>query len=274
LIFYQERRKSPYYDMLFLIKRQSTHSIALPRPPSGCVLCGRGRAASDHALRPFSSNGLTPVAARSIIDGYYRIRRTCRVIRKTLLPMEMESIEQRPASKKRAAVFLDRDGVINRKLPENEYVRRVSDFQFLQGAVKAISILRETGFVVVVITNQRGIARGLMTEEDLAYVHRFMLSELRQAGVVLEGVFHCPHEKFENCRCRKPQPGMILEAAKSLRIDLTKSYMVGDSPSDIEAGKRAGTKTVLIGNAGDCEPDLTFPRLLDFSLFLSDQRPD
>jgi D-glycero-D-manno-heptose 1,7-bisphosphate phosphatase len=163
---------------------------------------------------------------------------------------------------------LDRDGVINHKLPEDSYVSKVSQFRFLSGAIKALSLLREMGFLLVVVTNQRGIARGLMTEEDLAQVHSHMERELRKSGIILDSIRHCPHENYERCGCRKPEPGMILASAKDLGIDLSKSYMVGDSASDIEAGRRANVRTVRIGFKGDMNADLEFPSLLDFARFL------
>jgi len=168
----------------------------------------------------------------------------------------------------RKAVFLDRDGVINAKLPENRYVSRVSEFQFLSGAFEALQMLQDLGFVLVVITNQRGIARGLMTEDDLARVHGHMLSQLRENGISVQAIYHCPHEEFEFCGCRKPEPGMILAAAQELDIDLTSSYMVGDSPSDVAAGKRAGVRAIRIGNHRDEDADAVFGSLLDFALDL------
>ncbi len=168
----------------------------------------------------------------------------------------------------RKAIFLDRDGVINAKLPENRYVSRVSEFQFLSGAFEALQVLQKLGFVLVVITNQRGIARGLMTEEDLRTVHGYMLSQLREIGISVEAIYHCPHEEFEFCGCRKPEPGMILAAAQDLDIDLTSSYMVGDSPSDVAAGRKAGVRTIRIGNHDDKDADAVFGSLLDFALDL------
>jgi len=175
------------------------------------------------------------------------------------------------ASGDRKAVFLDRDGVINRKLPEGNYVANIAEFEFLPGALEGLSILSRLGFLLVVVTNQRGIARGHMTEGDLNRIHEFMEAELEKYGVVLSGVYACPHEEFENCRCRKPQPGLILDAIRDLKIDPGRSYMVGDSPSDIGAGKRAGTRTVRIGTEDDSGADMVFPGLLKFALFMQDQ---
>ncbi len=169
---------------------------------------------------------------------------------------------------RRRAVFLDRDGVINEKLPHDCYVKTAGQFRFLPGAKEALGILSELGFLLVVVTNQRGIARGLMTEQDLKSVHRFMLRELEKSGVTVAGVYTCPHDEFEACSCRKPEPGMIMAAIRELEIDPASSYMVGDSPSDVEAGKRAGTRTVRITEQGDNDADLVFSCLLDFAGYL------
>ncbi|MBI4965658.1 MAG: HAD family hydrolase [Desulfomonile tiedjei] len=165
------------------------------------------------------------------------------------------------------AIFLDRDGVINFKLPENRYVSDKSQFRLIPGVVEAMSILKELGFLLVVITNQRGIARGFMAEEDLAGVHEAMLAQLQAQGVRIDGIYYCPHEEFEGCDCRKPEPGMILSASMDLGIDLAGSFMVGDSPSDVAAGRRAGTRTVRIAAEKDNDADYTFSSLIDFALF-------
>lgn len=172
------------------------------------------------------------------------------------------------ASKPGKAVFLDRDGVINRKLPENCYVSEVSQFELLPDVPEALAKLKSLGFLLVLTTNQRGIARKFMTAGHLATVHEFMQRELAAGGAVLDAVYYCPHERDEGCGCRKPEPGMILRAAGDLNIDLAASYMVGDSISDVTAGRRAGTRTVRICGEPDDEADLTFPSLLQFALYL------
>jgi D-glycero-D-manno-heptose 1,7-bisphosphate phosphatase len=171
----------------------------------------------------------------------------------------------------RRAVFLDRDGIINRKLPENHYVSKPSEFELLPDVEAALAIMRDHGFVLVVVTNQRGIARGIMTEHDLIQVHQFMNSLLIKYGVKFEGIYYCPHDKNDYCDCRKPEPGMILAAAKDLEIDLNSSYMVGDSASDVEAAKNAGVKSVHISSAGgDIGAELVFPTLIDFARHLDE----
>ena len=170
----------------------------------------------------------------------------------------------------RRAVFLDRDGVINRKLPENAYVRDPSEFEFLPGAREALSIMRGLGFLLVITTNQRGIARGFMTDNDLEAVHGHMIAELQRNNIELDRVYYCPHDVHEQCGCRKPEPGMILAACNDLHVDVARSYMVGDSASDVAAGRKAGTRTVRIGQIADSDADMTFPDLLHFALFLKE----
>lgn len=148
--------------------------------------------------------------------------------------------------------FLDRDGVINKKLPEDMYVTKWEEFEFLPGLLEAIPILNGNGFVVVVITNQRGIGRGLMTEDDLRGIHGKMVAEIEKGGGHIDKIYFCPHDKGDNCDCRKPKPGMILSAIDELKsegvdIDLKSSYMFGDSEKDIIAGRAAGVKTVAVG---------------------------
>jgi D-glycero-D-manno-heptose 1,7-bisphosphate phosphatase len=169
--------------------------------------------------------------------------------------------------KARKAVFLDRDGVINCKSPD-AYVTKIAEFHFLPGVGEALSILNSLGFLLVLITNQRGIARGLMTGADLDAVHDYMQRELGKDYVPLDAIYHCPHEEFEYCDCRKPEPGMILAASNDLNIDLDASYMVGDSVCDIGAGQGAGVQTVCIGPVKHEGADMMFPNLLAFARFL------
>lgn len=143
-------------------------------------------------------------------------------------------------------VFLDRDGVINRKPPEGDYVTCWEDFQILPGAIEGIAQLNRAGFRVIVVTNQRCIAKGLMTTLELELMHERMLEFLAQAGATINAIYYCPHELEPVCCCRKPAPGMLLEAAREHGIELRASWMIGDSESDIQAGKNAGCKTVRL----------------------------
>jgi D-glycero-D-manno-heptose 1,7-bisphosphate phosphatase len=166
---------------------------------------------------------------------------------------------------KRAA-FLDRDGVINRKLPEGQYVTRWEEMHFLPGVSEAISLLTQAGFCVIVVTNQRGVAKGLLTKDELEAIHQRMCQQLAEAGAEITNVYYCPHEKQPPCMCRKPAPGMLLSAAHTHELDLNSSWMIGDSDIDVAAGRTAGCKTIRIlktdevGNGGT---DLFAQSLLD-----------
>ncbi|HLH29900.1 MAG TPA: HAD family hydrolase [Terriglobia bacterium] len=144
------------------------------------------------------------------------------------------------------AIFLDRDGVINKKAPDGDYVVRWEDFRFLDGIVEAISEINKAGIRVIVVTNQRCVAKGLITAADLESLHRRMFEFLAERGAVIDGIYFCPHEVDLHCRCRKPAPGMLLNAANDHDLQLMNSWMVGDSQADIEAGKRAGCRTALL----------------------------
>ena len=144
------------------------------------------------------------------------------------------------------AVFLDRDGVINVKASEGQYITRWERFQFLPDAADAIARLNRAHFSVIVVSNQRGVARGLMTIDALEEIHRNMVAQLAALNARIDAIYYCPHEAEASCACRKPAPGMLLQAATDCSIDLHNSWMVGDSDSDILAGKNAGCRTVRI----------------------------
>jgi D-glycero-D-manno-heptose 1,7-bisphosphate phosphatase len=152
------------------------------------------------------------------------------------------------------AVFLDRDGVINQKPPEGDYVTRWEDFHVLPGVAEGVALLNRAGFTVIVVTNQRCIAKGLMTVVELEDMHQKMTKLLAGSGAIIDGTFYCPHEIEPVCECRKPAPGMLLNAARLHGIDLSASWMIGDSDIDIQAGVNAGCKTVRILEA-DERPD-------------------
>lgn len=143
------------------------------------------------------------------------------------------------------AVFLDRDGTINRML-ENDYVKTWEEFEFLPGTAEAIRALKAKGYLVIIITNQRGIGKGIMTEEDLGQVHRRMCEELASAGAYIDDIFYCPHNIEDDCSCRKPKPGLLLQAQAKWDIDLERSFLIGDMDSDIEAGRTVGCATIKL----------------------------
>ena len=148
------------------------------------------------------------------------------------------------------AAFLDRDGVINRKRPEGEYVTRWDELKILPGVAEAIAMLRHAGYEVVVISNQRCVAKGLLTMDGLWALHERMSQELARAGGLLTAAYYCPHDLQPPCTCRKPLPGMLLQAAAEHGIDLASSWMIGDSDIDIQAGQAAGCRTARISVSG------------------------
>lgn len=143
------------------------------------------------------------------------------------------------------AVFLDRDGTIN--LNEPEFVHKKEDFKFLPGVIPALKRLSKTDYMLIITTNQSGIGRGYYTEKDLQKLHQWMLGKLKKEKIRIDKIYYCPHHPKDNCSCRKPKPGMIEKAVKDLGIDLSKSWLVGDSERDIQVGREMNLKTILLG---------------------------
>lgn len=183
-------------------------------------------------------------------------------------------VQAKNLKNKQKAIFLDRDGTINKYIG---FLRDVDAFELIDGVAEAIKKINNSGYLAVVVTNQPVIARGEVTYSKLEEIHNKMETLLGKKGAYLDGIYFCPHHphlgyegevkelKIE-CDCRKPKPGMLLKAAKDLNIDLSQSYMVGDSKNDIKAGKAAGCKTVLLNN--DCEfygQDICAQRLKEFT---------
>ncbi|RMF47692.1 MAG: D-glycero-beta-D-manno-heptose 1,7-bisphosphate 7-phosphatase [Anaerolineae bacterium] len=145
----------------------------------------------------------------------------------------------------RPAIFLDRDGVIieNRA----NYVRTWKDVVFYEQALEALRRLRDTPYAVVIVTNQSAVGRGILTREQADEINRKVVAHIRSAGGRIDAAYLCPHAPDAGCACRKPHPGMLLQAAKELSLDLTHSWMVGDALTDIQAGQAAGVgHTVLV----------------------------
>ena len=135
------------------------------------------------------------------------------------------------------AVFFDRDGVIN---IDTGYVGRIEDFTFVKGIVSAMQHAQQQGYLLIIVTNQSGIGRGYYTEDDFQQLTAWMKSEFARLGVNIDAVFHCPHTDQDNCGCRKPKAGMLLQAITEFDIDRDNSWMIGDSERDIEAAVTAG----------------------------------
>lgn len=148
--------------------------------------------------------------------------------------------------KAKKIIFLDRDGVINKKAGKADYIKNWSEFTFLPGSLEAIRILTESGYKIFIITNQPGIARKKMTKSDLDLIHKNMLREIKKSGGKIEKIYYCPHGWDQGCICRKPEPGMLLQASRENLIDLTKAVFIGDDERDKEAGEAALCKTILL----------------------------
>ena len=148
-------------------------------------------------------------------------------------------------------VFLDRDGVINRDSPD--YIKRLEEFEFLPGSLEALRRLTERGFTCMVITNQTAPARGLMTPEALAAIHRRLCADVATAGGRILDIFTCPHLPADGCSCRKPQPGLLYAAQRKYGIDFSSAAMIGDSAKDIECALNAGVRTTVLVQTGNGE---------------------
>lgn len=148
------------------------------------------------------------------------------------------------------ALFLDRDGVIN---VEKEYLYKIEAFEFMEGIFELCRAYQQKGYLIVVVTNQSGIARGYYSEDDFARLSEWMVDQFKEQGVSIAGIYYCPHHPDISgaCGCRKPEPGMLLDAAENLDIDLQASVMVGDKERDIEAAINAGVPTQYLFTHGD-----------------------
>jgi histidinol-phosphate phosphatase family protein len=146
-------------------------------------------------------------------------------------------------------VFTDRDGVINRNSPD--YIKRPEEFEFLPGSRGALRRLIQSGFDIIVITNQSALARGLMTRESLEEIHRRMIASIEAAGGRILDIFVCPHPPGDGCGCRKPEPGLVLDARRKHQVDFSTAVMIGDSVADIECALRAGIRTTVLVRTGN-----------------------
>jgi len=144
-------------------------------------------------------------------------------------------------------IFLDRDGVINEEVG---YLHKINDFKFIAGVMDSCSYFLSLGFQIIVVTNQSGIARGRYKEEDFHIVNRMMLNKFQNKGLNILDVFFCPHGPDDNCNCRKPKPGMFLNAKEKYDITMNKSWMIGDKETDIEAATNAGIFNTILVRSG------------------------
>ena len=182
-------------------------------------------------------------------------------------------VQSKNLKNKQKAVFLDRDGTINKYVG---FLRDIDQFELIEGVAEAIKQINASGYLCIVVTNQPVIARGEVTVSQLKEIHNKMETLLGLEGAYIDGLYYCPHHphkgfegeipelKFD-CECRKPKPGMLLKAAEDFNIDLSKSWMVGDGENDIKAGENAGCKTCLIGKDAFGQ-DMTVGNLLEFTM--------
>lgn len=206
-----------------------------------------------HILKPLAGTG-----ELFVYDSpeYVRDMGTPERYREVCRDYQNGKIHERNLTQRQRAVFLDRDGTINRYVG---FLRDIDEFELLPGAAKAIRKINQKGYLVIVVTNQPVVARGEIDEAELCEIHNKMETLLGREGAYVDAIYYCPHhpdkgypgERPEykiSCNCRKPLPGMLLSAAEAFNIDLAASWMVGDSTCDIQAGRAAGCKTVLIGD--------------------------
>ncbi len=183
----------------------------------------------------------------------------------------------------RIGVFLDRDGTLN---VERDFIARPEEIQLIPGAADAVQRLNREGLVACVISNQSGVARGYLTEEDLVPIHARLSEDLGAGGARVDRYYYCPHHPTEGmppynveCECRKPKPGMLLQGAREFGLDLTRSYVIGDRMSDVQAGQAVGAATVLVltgygetareeCRAGGVVPDLVAPSITEAVQFV------
>ena len=167
------------------------------------------------------------------------------------------------------AVFLDRDGTL---IEERDYLTSFNQVQLIEDAVESVHRINHTGLTPIVVTNQSAVGRGMLTAVALEAIHRLIDREFRLNGARIDAFYYCPHHpeaklpEFRiDCDCRKPKPGMLVKAARDWNINLSRSFMIGDSSRDVEAGKAAGCRTILIGDPSTCShlPDYSSNHLLD-----------
>ena len=144
-------------------------------------------------------------------------------------------------------IFLDRDGVINKEI---NYLHKIGDFEFIDGVFETCQYLISLNYKIIIITNQSGIARGYYSANDFQIITNWMIAEFKKNNVDILDIFHCPHSPSLNCDCRKPKPGMFIEAKNKHNIDMLKSWMIGDSERDIRAANLAGIKNTILVRSG------------------------
>ena len=157
--------------------------------------------------------------------------------------------------KKKKAVFLDRDGVINKE--RKDYVKNISELEIFHGIAELIKRLKDAGLLVIVITNQSAVNRGKTSQKNIEKIHNKIQDYLNRNETSIDGFYFCPHRPDEGCNCRKPKPGLVIKAANEFKIDLKNSWMIGDSDSDVIVAQKVGCNALKIGNS------ITFENAVD-----------
>jgi D,D-heptose 1,7-bisphosphate phosphatase len=152
---------------------------------------------------------------------------------------------------KNRAIFLDRDGVLNKD--RNDYVKNIDELEIFPFIGKCIRQINEQGFLVIVITNQSAIGRKLITHNDVENIHKFIQKFLKKHDAKIDAFYYCPHHPIANCDCRKPKPGLLIKASYDFSIDLKNSWMIGDNDRDVESGLSAGCKSIKVTSENTLE---------------------
>jgi D-glycero-D-manno-heptose 1,7-bisphosphate phosphatase len=156
------------------------------------------------------------------------------------------------------AIFLDRDGVLIENRPD--YVRDWSHVEFLPDAIRALSLSATKNYKIVIVTNQSAVGRGLLSLGTAEEINRLLINSIHHQGGQVDGIYMCPHKPDDECSCRKPKPGLLLQAAKDLAVDLGRSWMIGDAWSDVQAGQNAGVRQLVLLKTGRGSEQLLMPR--------------
>ena len=184
----------------------------------------------------------TPLAATRQLAAFVTDHRYYSVGSQERLPKTETFFARRPT------VFLDRDGVLNERPPRAQYIRSPAEFHWLPGSKEALRLFNDAGYRVVIVSNQAGIGRGVMTARDLELLHEWMRTEVRLAGGRIDAIYHCPHDWNAGCECRKPRPGMLFQAQRDFDLDLTRTLFIGDDERDKEAAEAAGCPSALVSD--------------------------